>query len=69
MLDIDTTVLMILRWIHFLAGIIWIGLFYATRGAANALTSNQLALAAPAPWIVLAAFSGVGATLLVRTPS
>ena len=28
MLDIDTTILMILRWIHFLAGIIWIGLLY-----------------------------------------
>jgi lipopolysaccharide export system permease protein len=50
-----------------LVGIAWVSIYYTLRLSASALASAGVALAAFAPWLLLAAFGGFAAWRLART--
>jgi lipopolysaccharide export system permease protein len=49
-----------------LIGIAWVAVYYTLRTTASMLAANGVALAAGAPWFLLAAFCGFGAWRLTR---
>jgi LPS export ABC transporter permease LptG len=51
-----------------LLGIAWVSVFYSLRTAGGVLAGGDIALAAFAPWWLLAVFAGWGAWRLARVP-
>ena len=47
-------------------GMAWVGLYYVGRGAIGVLTPQGPSITAPAPWLLLACFTGIGVWRLTR---
>jgi lipopolysaccharide export system permease protein len=52
-----------------LFGIAWVSVFYMLRTTAATLSAGGVALAAIAPWLLLAVFAGLGAWRLTKIPA